>query len=345
MYFDEFARRCSAGDLPAFLLMAGEAEDVLEESQRILREAFLRAHPDGSVRVFDGSEQDVPEVLSDACSASLFAANRLLLLRKAERCLGQRQGEAAMERLTEYLRDPNPLSVVAFCARGLRKQAKIARFASEQGWFVQCGELPPWKAASWIVSAAGEMGLRLSGDAALPLLEKVGNDMGLLRSALEQLSVSVHPRREAGVREVRDLPVPGGMPEAFDFLDEAAPRKTGPALRRLAGIQRDPSADADAGLLFRLVGRIREFLHVAACREEGMSMEQAAQAIPMHPYRLRGMWDSSRSESVKGWEDALEGTIRLAAGQVTGRFSKDAILTALERWILGKRHGRRVRRP
>jgi DNA polymerase III delta subunit len=334
MYFDEFIQRLRSQPIPPLILLAGDAEDVSDEAQRQLRAAFLKQHPSGTVGVLDGTAHGLSEVLDQARASSLFAAEQLLFFRRAEKRTGGPQAEAALKTLTEYLSDPNPFTTVVLAARGLRKDSKLASFATKKGWFVLCHELPAWKANGWVRSRASEAGLKMPEDAAQALLQKVGSDMGLIHTTLEHLATALHPATDVNVRDVESLPVPGAEPEIFAFLDCVASRKFKEALRWFAEIKRaDPSGGGE-GVFSLLHSRLRELLHLCALREQGMDEAEVPRFAAMHPFRLKQLLPQARGFTSRELEKALKKVVRLQAAQVTGRLSKTAVQQALELWLL-----------
>ncbi len=346
MYFDEYVTKLAGPKLPAFILFLGDAEDVQSECQRLLRQAFQRLHATGSVQVYDGGEQDLSDLLNAAQASSLFASDQLLLMRRGEKRLGGRQSDGALETLSSYLEDPNPLTVVALTARGMKKDSRIAKLAAAKGWMVQCGELPAWKAVAWVRNQAREIGLQLSEEAAQVLLQKVGTSMGLLRGTLEHLGVFLHPSREIRAIDVEGLPVPGAEPEFFAFVDAVGERRYEDALCWLSEAERSDTG-SEEGILFMLYGRLKELLQICACRDQGLSQPEAASAIPMHPFRLKTLWEQARLYEAEELERSLREVICLQAGQMTGRFTKTTALRALEtrliQWAGESRSGGRRR--
>lgn len=330
MFFDDFVQKLAQHDLPAFVLLAGDAEDVLAESLRRIRASYAERHPGATQRVLDGAEQDLHSLLADARTTSLFAADQLLVLRRAEKQVGGRASDEAVAALAEYLADPDPSTRLVFSAKGLRKDSRVAKMAQNSGWFVQCSEMAPWKAVAWVQERATGAGLSMKPEAAQRLLQKVGSDMGLLGTALEQWALSIHPRREARVEDLDSLPLPGGGAGVFEFLDLVAARRIREALAWVGG---DPDS-LEGGAITLLAGRFKELLAMAALQEDGIVESEAAARLRMHPFRVRNLWAQARRFKVPELEKALRDLIRLNSGQMTGRLSKTALGRGLERWLL-----------
>ncbi len=337
MYFEEFTAKLASAGLPSLVLLGGDAEDVIAESVRLIQAAYARACPQGERRVLDGAEKDLPALLADARSGSLFSTGKLLVLKRAERRVGGRASEETLSLLSAYLSDPDPSTCLVLAAQGIKRDSRVAKMAQAGGWFVYCASLAPWKAVPWVVSRAAEAGLVMDPGCAQLLLQKAGSDLGLLGNALEQWSLAIHPRTEATQEDLDDLPIPGGGAGIFEFLDLFAARRTKDALRWLGGEGRSATGGLEDGTLAMLCGRVRELLAMAAMREAGIGEDEAISRLRMHPFRGKNLWKQARGFKSSELEPALLEAIRLQSGPVTGRLTKASLLRGLERWILKRR--------
>ena len=329
MYFDDFAARLGKDPLPRSVLFFGDAEGVLLEGLRSLKEAFKKSSPQGTVSVFDGAEDALADILSSSQNASLFKSEQLLVVQRAEKLLGG-HSEEALARLGEYFSDPNPDNYLVFAASGLKKTVKAVAFLEHQGWAVQCSEMPEWKLVKWTVGRAQKAGLRITEEGAQALVEKTGGEMAYLLRALEQLSVYVHPRKEASLAEIQSLTIPGGETEIFSFLDEVGLRRTEKALRLLNAL----GGPSESGLVPMLYQRTRELLAIRLGQAKGMDQATLARELGLHPFRLKNLWEQAGQFSIEELKGALEDLIHLQMGQVLGRLGKAALGAALEWWLL-----------
>jgi DNA polymerase III subunit delta len=334
MYFDEFSKKLKEKGPPYLVFFFGDAEGVMAEGYEAVRKAFLKGDKGGSVLSFDGTQQGMGEVLGAAQTTGLFSTGQLIVLRHAEKALGG-QSDAALQALKAYFKDPNPATRMVFLAPGMRKTAKAVSAAEGLGWTVQCAEIPDWKMPAWIKEQAQARGLALGEDGAQLLVEKVGTEMAYLQRALDQLVLYVHPRKDAAVRDVADLPAPGVVSEIFPFLDAVGLRRPEEAIALLNRLE----DGVDAGTVIMLYQRMRELLLICTGREKGLRQDQMGERLGLNPYRLKMVWDQAAQYSSAELKKALMDLIHLQAGVVTGRLGKGVPPVVLEMWILKLRKG------
>ncbi len=329
MYFDDFLTRLKKNDLPRVLLLFGDSDGVLAEGLLNIREKFRQTSPDGDQKIFDGQESSLGDILMASQTSSLFASSQLLVMQHGEKILGG-HSESALGSLKDYFSNPNPFSTLVFLAPGMRKTAKAVAAVERMGWAVQCSDIPDWKMAGWLKQQAQGKGLHLPEDGAQILIQKVGSDIGYLKSALEQLSIYAHPQKSISPEMVRELPVPGIESGIFQFLDAVGLRQTQKALQLLNKLE----DGVDAGTVMMLYGRVRELLLIALGRSKGWDHTKTSENLGLHPFRLKNLWDQASQFSTDELKSALMDLIHLQAGVVTGRLGKAVPSVYLECLVL-----------
>ncbi|MCD8140423.1 MAG: hypothetical protein LUE17_11710, partial [Planctomycetaceae bacterium] len=87
----EAAVRQAAADLPPVTVVAGESEYLRAHAVETLRDAWLERFPGGDVTVLRGSGEarplTLPDITRELSGGSLFAADKLVVIRSAERAL------------------------------------------------------------------------------------------------------------------------------------------------------------------------------------------------------------------------------------------------------------------
>ncbi|MGH7739760.1 MAG: DNA polymerase III subunit delta, partial [bacterium] len=238
--------------------------------------------------------------------------------------------DTAQARLSEYLGDPNPDTVLFFSANGLRKTSKIVSLIEKKGWAVQCSDIPDWKLTPWLRQQAKSMDLDLSEEAGQALIQKAGSDIAYLNRALEHLSLFIYPEKKPSLPDVLNLSIPGTEAEIFPFLDAMGSRRTEKTIQSL----RDMPPSSENGLVFMMYQRIRDLLSVSAGKAEGLGQSDLAQRMVIHPFRVKNLWEQSGQFTQLELRAALNDLIRIQAGLVTGRVGKNALTAILEWWVV-----------
>jgi DNA polymerase-3 subunit delta len=331
MYFDDFLTKLKKGEPANFVLLFGDSESVISEGASLLKEKFKQAKPEGIVQTFDGLEHEMLDIISAAQSSGLFSTSQLLIFKNAQKdsCLGGRS-EGAQKLLQSYFENPNMDSYMVFLAPGMKKTVGAVKAAERLGWAVQCGDMPEWKLLAWIKQQAQNKGLTISEESAQWLVQKVGNDIAYLQRALEQLADYIYPAKAIQTEHVKELAVPGVESEIFPFLDAVALRQTDKALQLMVSLQ----DGVDTGTTMMLYGRMRELLLVAVGKASGLGQAQAAEALGLHPFRAKNLWEQAGHYTVDELKQAMKDLIHIQAGVVTGRLTKTVPTVLLEWWVL-----------
>jgi len=193
--------RIKKGDAPTALLLLGpEAYD-----RRRIKEAMTAAFPEGSMMQHDLSELTLAEVLDDARSLSLFAADRLIWVVNAESALPR--GRASSDDdgdvaagdstpLAAYMKDPTPGVTLVFEASRFdfegddkRRQDRVRKFYSAIHDVVELRRYASHEARKETEALANRAGFRLHEDALDLLVEALGADIARIAVEIEKLSL------------------------------------------------------------------------------------------------------------------------------------------------------------
>jgi DNA polymerase-3 subunit delta len=295
----QFLARLKQGAPPAVLLLGPEAYQ-----RRRIKDALLAMFPQGAVTGHDLSETTLAEVLDDARSLSLFAAERLVWVVNAEAALPRvrsddEESEAAAgdpAPLAAYLRDPTPGTALVFEASRFdfegddkRKQERVRKFYAGVPEVVELRRYSSQDALSEAQSLARLAGLRLDPAALGLLVEALGADIARIEVEIEKLALY------AGNRLLTAEDIAALAPEAraatiFALVNALGRRDRARALEILDTLTREgeylPLALAFLSTQFRLA---------LTAREAGL---KSPQQIQSHFTRLGlPMW-GSRAEQV-----------------------------------------------
>ena len=175
---------------PAALLLGPEAYD-----RRRITEALLARFPEDAVTQRDLGEAEMAEVLDDARSLSLFAADRLIWVSNAEAALprgridsedtdAESEGGGSVSPLPGYLKDPTPGVTLVFEAAKFdfegdekRKQERVRKFYSGISEVVELRRYSAHDARSEAEMLAKRAKMRLEPSGLDLLVEALGADM------------------------------------------------------------------------------------------------------------------------------------------------------------------------
>jgi DNA polymerase-3 subunit delta len=287
------ARIAKQPPAPAYLFLGQEGYQ-----RKLCREALLarvlpgEAREEGFTQV-DLDESSLNEVLDDARSLSLFAAERLIWIASAELALPKRltasaeetdeDGKPVESSLAAYLKAPTPGTVLVFeCSRYDFVGDDKARLDRVEKYYAGIGEaatvefrhFTPETSRHLAQDLARKAGLKIGGTELAALLEAIAGDAGRLASEIEKLALFVGSERAVTLDDLRMLVPNAAQATIFALVNALGKRDRKTALRSLDILVRDgeylPLALTFLGTQFRLA---------LAAKEARISNTQQAQTF------------------------------------------------------------------
>jgi len=284
---DEFISSLKTS-LPSITVCAGEETFFKEQALKFLIEAIKAVDPKLTVINFELNHGEKgpaagTRLLSDLCTPSLFSGARLYVIRNEKDILSS-SAKAMADYITGKKKLPN---WAVFFAKKLDGRTAFAKNLKKRGALVECKKLfsspAPWQRGNieetelsrWTSNRAKQKGFKLTSKAALFLTSQVGEDLFLVDTELEKLTLV----REWGDRmvDVADVEKSTGMSAVhtpFDLWDKIESGKLSEAvdilsvilhngLRSTGGKLENDSAAIAAILLSMFRERIRLSAQVA----------------------------------------------------------------------------------
>ncbi len=247
----------AAGTLGPLYVLVG-ADEV--EKAAVAREMLdsvdegLRAF---NVERFYGAETDVDRLIDAASTFPMMVPRRVVLVLAAEGLLMPKRDSKAMdealERLATFFDDPPSHATVVFVCGELDRRRRIVKRLEERAHVVDCGAIADVTSAErWVKARASRAAIALDGDAVRALIDRVGLDVGRLRSGLERVGLYAMGQARVTAQDVRES-VPSGpdAPEDFGVANAIGNRDTARALQEVG-------AAFDVGVPpFVLLGQVR----------------------------------------------------------------------------------------
>jgi DNA polymerase-3 subunit delta len=327
---------------PAILLLGPEAYQ-----RRRIKHAFLGAMAEGAVAQHDLNEVSLSEILDDARSLSLFAAERLIWVVNSESVLprgrsdddGESEGAAGdAAPLKDYLRDPTPgVSLVFEAIRydfegdDKRKQERVRKFFAAIGDVVELRRASVYEARGEAEALVRQAGFRMDPAALDLLVEALGADLARIAIEIEKLALYAK-NGPIGVDEIAALVPDARTATIFALVNALGRRDRAKSLEILDTLTKEgeylPLALALLSTQFRMA---------LAAREASL---KNAQQIQGHFSRMGvPMW-GSRADQVyqtvmKFNRSQLQGALKLIFQADRGlRDARPDDRTIMERFVL-----------
>lgn len=292
-------------------LILGEDSFLAEAALERVLQAAVGSDRQDSVRVLYGDEAKWEDVLAAARSGSLFAASRVVVVRRAEQLKyaqapeddeaetkGKAKGKAANDPVEAYVAAPAPDATLVLIAakpdrrrrpwKGLVAKAEVHDCAPRRGRALR----------THVEQELRGRGLRFSREAIDLLVEEVGQDLRRLMGEVDKLEAWAGPREITGEDVASVLGRGLGQP-LYLLSDAFSARDTSRSLElveRLLG-------DGEEGLrvLATLHRALRQVRGAVALREARVPRaEIGARLLPPNmQFKLDALLDASRR-----WSDA-----------------------------------------
>jgi DNA polymerase-3 subunit delta len=296
--------RIAKANVPSVLLLLGPEA----YQRRQIREALLATVPEEAVTRHDLSQLTLAEVLDDARSLSLFAAERVIWVTNAEAALprgkaldddaeGESSGAAGdAAPLAAYIKDPTPgvnlvFEAIRFDFEGedKRKQDRVRKFYAAITDVVELQRYSSHEARQEAEQMARKSGFRIDPAALDLLVESLGADIARIAVEIEKLSLFAQDR-VVGVDDIPALVPDARATTIFALVNALGRRDRARSLEILDTLTREgeylPLALAFLSTQFRMA---------LVAREAGLKSSQQVQG---HFTRLGvPMW-GSRAEQV-----------------------------------------------
>ncbi len=260
--------------IPSVVLLLGpEAYE-----RRRLKSAMLGAFSEDAVTRHDLAERSLAEIIDDARSLSLFAADRLIWVVNAEAALprgravedegedGAPAGNAAA--LNDYVKDPTPGVVLVFEAIRFdfegddkRRQDRVRKFFGAVADVVELRRYSSQEARHEAESLIRRAGVGMDAVALELLVEALGGDIARIAIEIEKLALFAGDRK-VGVDDIAALVPDARVTTIFALVNALGRRDRTRALEVLDTLTREgeylPLALAFLSTQFRMALAARE---------------------------------------------------------------------------------------
>ena len=235
----EALKQIAAGDLAPVYLVLGD--DDLEKAR--LADSFEQAVEEGlrafNVERIDGAEATLREVVDAAATLPMMAARRIVIVRRAERCLTpKRESRAAAADLAAfeaYLADPFPHAVLVLVAGELDRRRRTTARLLEAATQVTGDTLASVADAErWLRRRVSAAGRTIEPAAARFLAARTGPDLPRLRGEVDRLLLFVGDEPAIGLDDARLVAGPAAAHDDWAVTRAIERGQTAVALKELA---------------------------------------------------------------------------------------------------------------
>jgi len=263
----------SAEVKPVYVLVGSDAFLRDEYRRSVVRRVIGRADPQTAVTIFDATAE-LAEVLDELRTLPFLAPRRAVIVSDADDFVS-----AHRKALENYLQSPSSASSLILIVSSWSASTRLAKLTARIGEVIACSAPQARKLVAWVAKAAGKRGKNIAPDAAELLIEWCGENLAVLGSELEKLSLYVDERESITGDDVAAVVSATAGPAAFALTNAITAGDTPAALKALAG------SLTRRGDEFVVLGKLAWHLRRAlAAAQQLAAGRQPTLSIP-YPYR------------------------------------------------------------
>lgn len=179
----ELIAELEKGKIAPLYLLYGEEKFLIEEVlQRIEALAVDPASRDFNLCRFDGKETSAPALLDTLQSYPFLGDKKLVVVKDFDSA-----PSAVLEQLEPYVSNPLSCTVLVLVAEKIDRRRKFYQAFEANGVVTQFFSLFDNQVPVWVDRRVRGKGLTIDREAVTALVETVGNDLGRLEAAIQQL--------------------------------------------------------------------------------------------------------------------------------------------------------------
>ena len=341
---EKFIERITKGKpVPGVLLLGSDAY-LRDLCRTRLVEACVPADArDWGVSRFSAASDSLDRILARAQTLPMLTPRQVVFVedvdawhgRGGKADQGDSNEDSTVKELAAYLDDPAPFTVLVLEAGALDKRLRLFKTLSEKALvvLVELGENPEERiglAAALAQEMAGEMGVKMLGDAAEELSECSNGDLARIRTEISKLATYAAERRSITLADVEALVISARKYSVWQLADLLATRERARALEFLDSLLRE--GEQPAGLVGALAWMYRKLLEAQELPPH-LSGWQAARALSMRAdtaeLALRQSRKIPRAQLLDGLAALYEADSRLKSGAANPRAVMEFLVARL----------------
>ncbi len=261
-------------DMKPVYILCGHDEFLIDAARKEVVAAVVgQGDPQLCVSSFDAMAQ-LAQVLDELRTLPFLAPRRVVIVRDAEAFVAANRAG-----LENYLQSPAKTASLMLIVSSWPSNTKLYKLVKAIGDVISCDIAGGDSAARWLAEFAKKRGKDVSADARTLLLELVGQDLALLDSEVEKLSLYAGQRKTIEAADVAKLVSSSAGPQTFEITDAVTRGDAAKALEALAGMM------SGRGEEFKVLGLLGWHLRRALAAQQAVAAGQPpARALPKMPY-------------------------------------------------------------
>ena len=316
------ALHSAAESLPPLVAASGECEYLRSRAVAAFRSAWLNRYPDGDIIVFRTAGEARPvgfvDVAGELSGGSLFAREKLVIVRQAERLLFPVSGKTAADdarpaaasgtagreaAFVACLDAPGPrMWLLLECAQ-VPKNRTLGKKVAETCFPIPCPQPVPREIPGWLSEGAAGLGKTIDSAAVDQLTRSYGVDLGILSAELEKLALFSGDNNRIDAAMVGEFLTGTVEFDIFNFTNAVEARDSARAVYYARRIvmqgtrdqkgKREAAESSSHKVLSMLAGTVQGLLRARVAKARGLDAAAFAAAEKLSPWRAEKLLDAA----------------------------------------------------
>ena len=324
---EEFKEKLAKGKPAPAVLLCGDQPFLRDACRAQLIEKFVpEAARAWAVSRFSAGRGETQAALDQAQSMPMLSKQQVVFLEDAE-CiedLGEKNREATVEAMEEYLKNPAPFTVLVMEAAKLDMRMQLGKKLAEYSLVVEVGlgeNADERNAASAVLAKtlAKEQGVEFAKGAAEDLAEFVSGDLMRLKTEVDKLTTFAGERKVVRREDVSLLVISEKTTTIWAVADLLATRQPKKALEFIERLLRE--GEEPVAMIGGMAWMYRKLIEASEVRGATNGW-QAARALGMRPEQAELALQCARRISMERLLDGLT-ALQEADDRLKGGGSKE----------------------
>ncbi len=286
------------GKFSRVYLLTGEEAYLRLQYRDKLKKALCRPGDALNTVSYTGKDVPVGEVIDFANTMPFMADKRVVFLEDTTLF------EGGNDELSDFIKEVPEASCLIFLQEKADKRVKLYKAVQKYGRVVSFERPNEETLKKWVLNRAGNAGLSIRRSALEQFMLTVNADMQTMSMELEKLISYCLDKKEISAEDVLAINSIRVEDKVFDMIENIVLKKRQEALARyydLVTLKEPPMK------ILVLIGKqYAQILSVKVLKKEGMSQDEIAGKMGIHPYAVKKCLANGGKYSIKELEDIMD---------------------------------------
>jgi DNA polymerase-3 subunit delta len=273
---------------PVYFLQGEEAYYIDKISDYIEEHALEESQKGFNQMVFYGRDTDLKTVLSNARRFPMMSERQVVIVKEA-RDLSDFNQEMSQKLLEEYLKNPQPSTILVFCYKHKKLDGRknIAKVLAKQTVFLTTNKLYDSQLPDWITDLVASQGYSITPKATFMLAENVGNDLERLEGEVEKIMINFNEPVEIDEHMVQKYVGFSKEYNVFELQKALATKNVGKANKVVNYFSSNPQKNPIIPMVALLFSFYSKLLLIHDLVGKGMQQSDLSSKLGVNPYFMK----------------------------------------------------------